>query len=150
MKRNGHFERANSRSLEGIAEWLKRGRQNSINSIEINGRPVGTRYTVFSQIASVYAALQPHWQFQPLRFLTLELACWYEPRFRRPLLLRALTHVTTPPIQRPGPCGPRLISTTRSLVQTKPARLYGREVRGRSGRQPIVEVCRVPERKSCR
>jgi len=24
---------------------------------------VGTRFTVLSQIASVYAALQPHWQF---------------------------------------------------------------------------------------
>jgi hypothetical protein len=31
--------------------------------IENDGRPVGTRYTVLPKIASVYAALQPHWRF---------------------------------------------------------------------------------------
>jgi len=38
--------------------------------IERNGRPVGTRFTVIPQIASVYAALQPRGQFQSLRSLT--------------------------------------------------------------------------------
>jgi hypothetical protein len=39
--------------------------------IEINGRPVGTRFTILSLKSNWYAALQPTIPIQSLRFITL-------------------------------------------------------------------------------